>query len=101
MEFKLAILSRGDRPWGTFHLAQPEVTTWHGFAEAIFAEARAQGVALKLQRVRPIATADYPTPARRPANSELNCDKLAAEFGVSIRSWRESLTDVIKELKGC
>jgi dTDP-4-dehydrorhamnose reductase len=96
----MAILSQSDVPWGTFHLAQPEVTTWHGFAEAIFAEANAQGLAMKVQRVRPITTADYPTPAKRPANSELNCDKLAAEFGIPIRPWRESLTEVIKELKG-
>lgn len=95
----MAILSRGDISWGTFHLAQPEVTNWHGFAEAVFAEARAQGVALKVHRVNPITTADYPTPAKRPANSELNCDKLAAEFGVAIRPWRESLAEVIKELK--
>jgi dTDP-4-dehydrorhamnose reductase len=95
----MEILSQDDIPWGTFHLAQPEVTTWHGFADEIFAEARAQGVELKVQRVKPISTADYPTPARRPANSELNCDKLAAVFGVAIRPWRESLAEVIKELK--
>lgn len=84
--------------WGIYHFCQPEATTWYDFATAIFSEARAQGRALKLEQVRAITTADYPTPARRPANSEMACDKFQRAFGYTIRPWRESLHDVIEEL---
>lgn len=95
----LALLEQGSEAWGTYHFCQPEPTTWHGFAEAIFAEARRQGMALRIRQVDAIATSDYPTPAKRPANSELNCEKLESTFGITIRPWRESLKEVIKELK--
>jgi len=94
----LALLPSMSGYWGTYHLAQPEVTSWHGFAEAIFAEARSQGMKLKVSKVRPLATEDYPTPARRPANSELDCTKIESIFGLKIRPWRESLAEVIREL---
>lgn len=96
----LAILGKGDIMWGIYNLSQPEATSWHGFAEAVFAEASAQGVSLKVRQIKPIATSDYPTPARRPANSELNCGKLESVFGLRIRPWRESLAETIRELKG-
>lgn len=85
--------------WGTYHLAQPEVTNWHGFAAAIFAEAEHQGEALKLKNLNAIQTSDYPTPAKRPANSELDCTKIEATFGVKIGSWRESLSEVVAALR--
>ena len=62
--------------------------TWAECAEAIFAEAAARGRAPVA--VKPIATADYPTAARRPANSRLDNSKLAAAFGVTLPHWRES-----------
>jgi len=95
----LGVLSEAGGYWGVYHLAQPETISWHGFAEAIFDEARKQGVLLKAGEVRAIGTADYPTPAKRPANSELHCDKLELVFGVRIRSWRESLADAIGEIE--
>ena len=84
--------------WGTYHLAQPDAVSWHGFAEAIFDAAKRQGIVMKVEQVQPISTADYPTPARRPANSELDCRLLKSVFGVTIRGWRESLAEVIGEL---
>ena len=93
------ILPKAKDRWGIYHVAQPPVTSWHGFAEAIFAEARRQGMDLKVSDVQAITTAEYPIPARRPVNSELNCERLEAAFGVSIRPWRESLAEVIGELK--
>ncbi len=95
----LNLLEKCDDTWGIYHLAQPNVTSWHGFAEAIFAEARAQSFDLKINNVKAIATSDYPTAARRPVNSELNCDRLESVFGVRIRPWRESLAEVIRELR--
>lgn len=95
----LAMLAGGSEKWGTYHLAQPQATSWHGFAEEVFAEARRQGVVLKVGNVRAITTAEYPTPARRPANSELDCSKLEAAFGLTIRPWKQSLAEVIAELR--
>jgi len=94
----LEMLPAADGRWGTYHLAQPDVTTWHGFAEAIFDEAKHQGMRLKVRQCDAIETSEYPTPAERPANSELDCTKLESTFGVQIRPWRESLADVIREL---
>lgn len=95
----LEVLARDGGHWGVYHLAQPAATSWHGFAGAVFAEARAEGFALQVKNVKAITTADYPTPAKRPANSELDCGKIEKTFGVVIRPWRESLAEVIKELK--
>lgn len=95
----LMILSHDHQAWGVYHLAQPDATSWHGFAESIFTEGRKQGMPLKLVSLNAIATVDYPTPARRPANSELNCSQLEQTFKLSVRPWQESLAEVIEELK--
>ena len=63
--------------------------TWADFAEAVFAEAHARG--RRLTRVKRIATADYPTPARRPANSRLDNEKLRRSYGFLLPDWRVSL----------
>jgi dTDP-4-dehydrorhamnose reductase len=81
---------------GVFHLAGRGEATWAEFAEAIFAEAAAHGRAPV--SVRPIATADYPTAARRPANSRLDCSKLAATFAVTLPHWRDSLKSCVARL---
>lgn len=95
----LAALSRRDGRWGTYHLAQPDATTWHAFAEAIFAEAAKQGIGLQVDKVKPIVTADYPTLAERPANSVLDCRHFEAVFGEKIRPWKASLAEAIAELR--
>jgi dTDP-4-dehydrorhamnose reductase len=77
---------------GTFHLSGAPDTSWAGFAEAIMTEA---GLAA---RVNPIPTSAYPTPARRPANSRLDCSSLEAAFGVMRPDWRAGLGDVLREL---
>jgi dTDP-4-dehydrorhamnose reductase len=74
---------------GVFHLSGAPATTWHGFASAIFAEAEKYG--RKPVRVLPITTAEYPTPAQRPADSRLDCGKIAAVHGVAQWDWRESM----------
>ena len=93
-----AIAARGsDMPWGTYHFAATGETTWRRFAEAIFDEA---GAWAKVKaRVVPIPSADYPTPARRPLNSRLDCRKIETAFGIKGRPWREALRDVLNELK--
>lgn len=93
------MLTSQRQAWGTYHIAQPQAVTWFGFAEAIFSEARTQGVDLKLTKLHAITTKDYPTPAKRPANSELDCSKLESVFDVSIKPWAESLAETIRELQ--
>jgi dTDP-4-dehydrorhamnose reductase len=81
---------------GVFHLTGHGEASWAEFAEAIFAEAAQHGRAPV--SVTPIATADYPTAARRPANSRLDGSKLAATFGVTLPHWRDSLKPCVARL---
>ena len=74
---------------GVFHAAGSGETTWFGLACAVFEDAARQG--RRVPTVVPIATADWPTPARRPADSRLDCGKLARVFGVSLPHWRDGL----------
>jgi dTDP-4-dehydrorhamnose reductase len=78
---------------GIFHAACTGSTSWYGFADAIFAEAGRHG--FTPPALSPITTADWPTPAKRPANSRLHCGKLAAVFGHSLPPWREALARTI------
>jgi dTDP-4-dehydrorhamnose reductase len=78
---------------GVFHAAGSGSTTWHGLASAVFEEAARHGS--RIPRVDPITTAEYPTKARRPANSRLDCGKLAAVFDVRLPPWRPSLARTI------
>ena len=87
-----------DSHWGTYHLAGGGATTWAGFAERIFAY---QNLATgRRPRVCPITTADYPTPAQRPANSRLDSSWIAARLGIVCPPWEASLDLVLKELVG-
>ena len=83
--------------WGTYHYCGDGATSWHGFAETIFSMARRQATLL-VKKVEPIATAEFPTPAKRPVNSVLNCDLIKNHFGVHTRPWKESLAETIKQL---
>jgi dTDP-4-dehydrorhamnose reductase len=80
---------RDGAPGGLFHAAGSGDTTWHGFAEAIFAAARPHG--WPVPEVQAISTADWPTPARRPADSRLDCTSLRQAFGVRLPDWQPSL----------
>jgi len=79
-------------PGGTHHFAGAPDTSWAGFARAIMAEA---GLAC---RINDIPTADYPTPARRPLNSRLDCHALQDAFGIPRPDWRAGLAVIVKEL---
>jgi dTDP-4-dehydrorhamnose reductase len=74
---------------GVFHMTGGGEATWADFAEAVFAEAEARG--RRLTRVKRIATAQYPTPARRPANSRLDNAKLGRVYGLALPDWRGAL----------
>ena len=83
---------------GTWHLTASGQTSWHGFAEAIFAEAVAAGVLAKAPVVQAIASAEYPTPAKRPAWSVLDNRKLQQDFGIILPTWQEGLHRVMAEI---
>lgn len=81
---------------GIFHATGAGETTWHGFACAIFDEAEKSGYARP--DVQGIATADWPTPTRRPPDSRLDGAKLADVFGVRLPQWRASLPAIVQDL---
>ena len=81
---------------GVFHAAGAGETSWAGFAEAVFAESAKRGG--PSAHVKPITTADYPTPAARPANSRLDCAKLERVTRWRPAPWRDSLSKVMDRL---
>jgi dTDP-4-dehydrorhamnose reductase len=88
-------LPEGNRG-GIYHLTAAGETTWYGFAAAIFAGWASRGKQVPL--LEAITTADYPTPARRPANSRLDCSKAARVFGIRLPPWQQSLEICLDEL---
>jgi dTDP-4-dehydrorhamnose reductase len=80
---------------GIHHLVASGHTSWHGFATAIFDGAHAHGLLPRLPRVAAIATADYPTPAKRPAWSVLDNTGFAQRFGYALPDWQTGLNDVL------
>lgn len=84
---------------GTFHCTHAGQTSWHGFAEAIFAQALQGGLIERAPIVHAIPSSDYPTPARRPAYSVLDTGKLANAHGLRLPDWQIGLAQVIEELR--
>lgn len=86
-----------EAPWaahaGTYHLAAAGCETWFGFAQAIYAQAARAG--LKTPRLEAITTAEYPTPARRPANSVLDCSRAKRTFAVELPPWNDGLSRML------
>jgi dTDP-4-dehydrorhamnose reductase len=85
-------LAMGEEVWGTYHFTGSSVTTWHGFASAIVvAQAPLTG---RRPRVTAITTAEFPTPARRPANGELDCSLFEQTFGFGGRPWAQEAAEI-------
>lgn len=76
---------------GLYHMTAAGETSWHGLAEAIVDWMRATGQPVRCKKIHPIPTSDYPTPAKRPANSLLDCSRLEEVFGIVMPDWREML----------
>lgn len=97
----LAILQRvasgAKNTGGVFHFAGDGYTTWHGFATEIFAQGARLGFKCP-QSVLAITTADYPTPAKRPANSRFDCSKIHTELGIAAPHWRAALSTCLERL---
>ena len=83
---------------GVYHAADSGETTWFGFAREflrIFAEGRPN---VKLARLVPISSTEYPTPARRPSNSRLDCSRLKNVFRIAMPAWQDSAAAVVSEV---
>ncbi len=80
---------------GIFHYSGAPTVSWADFAEAVFATASLPAKPV----VNRITTAEYPTPAKRPANSALDCSRIRAAYGIEQPDWRRSLAEVIRELE--
>ncbi len=83
---------------GIYHAGGSGETTWAGLAQQAIAELQAREPATRLATVEPIPTSEYPTPAKRPLNSRLNCTKLAEALDWRMPDWRESLTQVLADV---
>jgi dTDP-4-dehydrorhamnose reductase len=86
--------------WGVYNLVASGETSWHNCARFVVENAARLGLPLKLScdSIRPIATSEYPLPARRPANSRLATDKLNRVFGIELPHWQIHLKRVVEEL---
>lgn len=99
------ILPKAENHWGIYNLAQPDALSWHGFAQAIFEQARSLDNEnywshyLLVLDLLPISSSEYPTHAQRPANSELDTAKIETTFDLSIKPWRETLNETLRALR--
>lgn len=105
----ISVLQNWDsRKSGIYHLSNQGVTSWHGFAQEIIRQYQTIHTStsyptLKIspEAIKAITTAEYPTPAKRPANSRMNDDKLRTAFDVVLPDWQLALAAVIKTLDHC
>ena len=93
------LVARRDGIQGLYHVTASGETSWHGYAEAIFAEALRLGLLAKAPRVHRIASADYPLPAARPKNSRLDCTRLASDSSIRLPHWCEGLNDCLADAR--
>ncbi|MGY0505557.1 dTDP-4-dehydrorhamnose reductase [Luteimonas sp. e5] len=92
------VLGTGVSRSGTWHLTAGGETTWHGFAQAIMEQACERGMLARKPLVMPITSAEFPTPARRPAYSVLDTTRLCRDWGVELPHWQVALGAVLDEL---
>ncbi len=90
-----ALLEKGAS--GTFHHSDAGEISWYDFAVAISEDAHAAGLIAEIPTINPITTADYPTPAARPAFSLLDCSKTREFLGDTAVPWRDNLREMLKE----
>ena len=91
------ISRRGSVQWGVYHYCGHGVTTWYGFAQQICQLAKKHR-ALQVKRIEAISTEEYPTPARRPPYSALDCSKIKSVFSIQTRPWQDSLAEMLARL---
>lgn len=96
MLLKIADHIIGGQPteYGIYHYSGSPYVSWFEFAQAIFTMAKQQGLLNRIPALSAITTADYPTPAKRPANSRLDLTKIKQSFGVKPSDWQAALSDL-------
>jgi dTDP-4-dehydrorhamnose reductase len=92
----LRLLDDPDAPTGIFHFVNSGEATWAELAAAIMDEARARG--LPAATIVPVASGEYPTKVKRPADSRLSAARLAGDYGIHPRPWRGAIAEIIEEL---
>ena len=92
--------ARANTAYGVYHAVASGVTNWHEYACRVIERARAAGRPVRVPpcAIKPIATVDYPTPARRPANSRLDTSKLQAAFGLHLPAWQDGVDHVLEQI---
>lgn len=98
MTIAVRLVDDNAAPTGMFHFSNAGATTWADFATEIFRQSSLRGG--PSAAIEPIATTDYPTPARRPANSLLSHTAIRDAYGIEPRDWRLALSDILDELIG-
>jgi dTDP-4-dehydrorhamnose reductase len=85
---------------GLYHLAASGETTWNGYAKHVLAQAQRAQTAIKIiaNEVAPVVTSAFPTPARRPLNSRLNCARLQSTFGLTLPPWQQGVDRMLTEI---
>lgn len=80
--------------WGVYHFSGMPYASWFDFANAIFQETEQQNVLTKQPKLSAIPSSAYPTPAKRPANSRLDCSKIENQFGIKPSDWNAALNNI-------
>ena len=88
------IRAQGEIPWGTYHYCGHGITTWHQFAQKICELAKKHSP-MRVREIKAISTDEYPTPARRPFYSALDCTRIEKCFGVRRKPWQDSLAEML------
>ena len=85
---------------GIYHLVASGETSWFEYASYVFEQAKSLGAELAIQKVNPISTTAYPTPAKRPHNSRLNNQKIQRAFQISLPDWKVHVQRTVIEVLG-
>lgn len=80
--------------WGVYHFSGMPYASWFDFANVIFQETEQQNVLIKQPKLSAIPSSAYPTPAKRPANSRLDCSKIENQFGIKPSDWNAALNNI-------
>jgi dTDP-4-dehydrorhamnose reductase len=89
-----------DKRWGTYHYTGKPFVSWAEFAREIFLRAFQLGMISSTPTVSAITTDQYPTPAKRPHNSRLDCSKIKETFEIESDNWPQSLEEMLNDIKG-
>lgn len=92
-------LLAGNAAEGLYHLSAAGETTWHGYAKFLINSAKARNPNLPwtVQRIEPVPSSAYPTPARRPLNSRLDCSALQRTFGLTLPPWQQGIEQLLSK----